>query len=779
MLHPLRKRIGDGLWDLAVSILISFSLSMLWSRAFLSEGHALSVLVRCAAFIFVFVLVDRLPGKVWKPILYFLVAGTGVGLAFFGIGPVYEMIQGCKAMFLQWAFRPEGTDQSAIVYASYYTEDLRTLLCLIFSVMVFVQVTEDAFGTCVFMFAVFSALPYMMIQFPNYPVLPFSPSEGLRMAAPGAAGLVMMIGSRGGRRPGLLPLAAFLTAAALLLVPAEGTVDPELNRMAEQASWYGQDIFFTGENRSAFSMASTDYMPLKDRLGGSVRKTSDPVMMVTTDSRDNMYLKASSCDTYTGFGWQDTLSERGYLFNRPLNGAAKGRAFGKTQIMESSPVTVSVRMLRNASTTVFSPQRILSFQGGNDRMVLYFNRTGELYITRDLEQGDGYTVKCLTPGVNDAKAFLSGLNGTKDSLWEEVCSEYLAVSDSVSTLVRDMTMDIIFGIPDPLDRAVAIRDYLRNEYPYSLQTGTPDPNEDFVSWFLLNEKKGYCTYFASAMTIMCRIAGIPARYVVGYAFDPGENGTATITTADGHAWTEIYLEGFGWLTMDATGSLNSGNNGKEGGNSQTNERWEVAANTPVPSAAPSTVPGQSGQRTADPNMNSERNTPSPTPTVTPSPAPGSTRAPEDKKNNATPTPENKERKSKNNDMILAVIIIILCLIVLCFAVFILYRFSSPAYKASRHPERAAKIFYDAAFRICREKHGEIMPSETWPEYADRVGAEIESEQLMDAAMDYQASFYKKEHVPDFNLAVRFYQKMWSSCGIRIRGRIILKRILGK
>ena len=779
MLHPLRKRIGERLWDLAVSLLISFSLSMLWSRAFLSEGHALSVLIRCAAFICVFVLVDRLPGKVWKPIFYFLVAGTGAGLAFFGIGPVFEMIQGCKALFLQWALLTGNAVQNAVVYASFYTEDLRTLICLVFSVLVFAQVKEDAFGTCVFMFAVLTALPFMMIQFPNYPVLTFSPTEGVRMAAPGAAGLVMMLGSRGGKRPGLLPVAALLTAAALFLAPAEGTVDPELNRMAEQASWYGQDLFFTGENRSAFSMASTDYMPLKDRLGGSVRKTSDPVMMVTTNSEGDLYLKASSCDTYTGFGWQDTLSDRGYLFNGPLNGAAKEKAFGKTQIMETPPVTVSVRMLRRASTTVFSPQRILSFNGGNDRMVLYFNRIGELYITRDMEQGDGYTVTCLTPGINDARSYLSGMNGKKDSQWEDICSDYLSVPDSVSPLVQDITMDVIFGITDPLDRAVAIRDYLRNEYPYSLQTGTPDPNEDFVSWFLLKEKKGYCTYFASAMTVMCRMAGIPARYVIGYAVVPPEDGTATITTADGHAWTEIYLEGFGWLTMDATGSLDNGNNGKDGGNSETDDQWEVTAHTPAPSAATTSGPAQRGNKTEEPNGNNEGAAPSPTPKVTPSPAPGSTKAPNDTGPVATSSPENKEHQTSNNNGILAAVIVLLFLLILCFALYIMYHLSTPAYKANRHPDEAAKIYYDAAFRICREKHGEIMASETWPEYAERIAADNGSTQLKNAAKDFQASFYKKDHTPDIDLAVNFYKEMWSSCGLRIKGRIILKRILGK
>ncbi len=781
MLHPLRKKIGDGLWDFGVSLMISFSLSMLWSRAFLSEGHALSVFVRCVGFLFVFALVSRLPGKVWKPIFYVLIGSVGAGLAFFGIGPVYEMIQGCKAMFLQWALRPEGAARGAVLYASYFTEDLRTLLCLIICILVFVQVSEDAFGTCVFMFAVLTAIPYMLIQFPNDPVLPFSPSDGVRMAAPGAAGLVMVLGSRGGRRPGLLPLAALLTASALLLTPTEGTVDPNLNRMAEQASWYGRDLFYTGENRSAFSLASTDYMPLKDRMGGSVRKTSDPVMLVTTDSKDNVYLKASSCDTYTGFGWQDTLSDRGYLFNGPLNGTNRERAFGKTQIMENQPVSVSVRMLRNGTTTVFSPQRILSFAGGNDRMVLYFNMSGELYITRNLEAGDGYTVTCLMPDEEDAKAFLSGEDKIRDGMWEQVCSDYLTVPDSVNPLVKDMTMDVIFGISDPLERAVAIRNYLRDEYPYSLQTGTPDPDEDFVSWFLLKEKKGYCTYFASAMTIMCRIAGIPARYASGYAFIPPEDGTATVTSGDGHAWTEIYIEGFGWLTMDATGSMSGDNGERDGGSSERDNQMTGNGRTPAPTAAPTSDASDRREENKESSGQDSRPSPTPTaaPTATPTPAPGSTRTPENSGPYPTQKPGNHEPAQKKISPLLIAFIILLCLAALLFAVYILYRMTTPTYKAGRHPDKAAVIFYEAAFEICGERFGGIKPSETWPEYAGRIMSELPGTRLKEASEDYQSAFYKKDHEPDLNLAIDFYKEMWSKIGIPKKIRIIMKRLFRK
>ena len=75
--------------------------------------------------------------------------------------------------------------------------------------------------------------------------------------------------------------------------------------------------------------------------------------------------------------------------------------------------------------------------------------------------------------------------------------------------------------------------------------------EDFVSWFLLESKEGYCSYFASAMTVMCRIAGVPARYVEGYYISP-VNGEAIVTGKNAHAWVEVYLNGIGWTAFDPT-----------------------------------------------------------------------------------------------------------------------------------------------------------------------------------------------------------------------------------
>lgn len=89
----------------------------------------------------------------------------------------------------------------------------------------------------------------------------------------------------------------------------------------------------------------------------------------------------------------------------------------------------------------------------------------------------------------------------------------------------------------------------------------PPDNRDFVSWFLLDERQGYCTSFATAMAVMARMVGLPSRYVEGYAATPDADGVARVTQQNAHAWAEIYFTGFGWLPFDPTPGIGNSEDG--------------------------------------------------------------------------------------------------------------------------------------------------------------------------------------------------------------------------
>ena len=177
------------------------------------------------------------------------------------------------------------------------------------------------------------------------------------------------------------------------------------------------------------------------------------------------------------------------------------------------------------------------------------------------------------------------------------------------------------GPQTDFDRAAALCAYLRSAYPYTLAQNVPPAGRDFVSWFLLDERQGYCTSFATAMAVMARMVGLPARYIEGYAAVPDSDSVARVTQQQAHAWVEIYFSGFGWLPFDPTPGTNDA-----GGTLPSDDPED---NSPTPSPSPTATPTPFPSPAPDA---------SPSPTPSPSPEPDSTPTPEPDTPSDTPTP---------------------------------------------------------------------------------------------------------------------------------------------
>ncbi|MCL2372800.1 MAG: transglutaminase-like domain-containing protein [Defluviitaleaceae bacterium] len=135
----------------------------------------------------------------------------------------------------------------------------------------------------------------------------------------------------------------------------------------------------------------------------------------------------------------------------------------------------------------------------------------------------------------------------------QVRKSFLEVPEIVPQRVYDLTMEIVAGLETDYERVMAIRGFLL-QFPYTLETVPVPRGVCFVDHFLFYGRQGYCTYFASAMAVMSRIAGVPSRYVEGFVVPPAFDDLifTNITNRMAHAWVEVYLEGFGWLVVEAT-----------------------------------------------------------------------------------------------------------------------------------------------------------------------------------------------------------------------------------
>ncbi len=132
---------------------------------------------------------------------------------------------------------------------------------------------------------------------------------------------------------------------------------------------------------------------------------------------------------------------------------------------------------------------------------------------------------------------------------------YLQVPDEITTRVRMKAREITRGATNNYDKAVAIEQWLEDNLSYTLEMASPGDQEP-IDFFLFTRRKGHCEYFSSAMVIMARVVGIPARNVNGFL--GGEwneyDDYIAVRAGDAHSWVEVYFPGAGWVTFDPTPS---------------------------------------------------------------------------------------------------------------------------------------------------------------------------------------------------------------------------------
>ena len=106
---------------------------------------------------------------------------------------------------------------------------------------------------------------------------------------------------------------------------------------------------------------------------------------------------------------------------------------------------------------------------------------------------------------------------------------------------------------------------LQTRATYTLRPPAIPARADAAEYFLFESRRGYCTYFAGALTVLCRSAGIPARVVSGFVNPDWNTNTqdgqrGILREANAHAWTEVWVEGWGWTSIDGTPPDDRGDN---------------------------------------------------------------------------------------------------------------------------------------------------------------------------------------------------------------------------
>ncbi|MEE9613820.1 MAG: DUF3488 and transglutaminase-like domain-containing protein [Thermodesulfobacteriota bacterium] len=275
---------------------------------------------------------------------------------------------------------------------------------------------------------------------------------------------------------------------------------------------------------------------------GPVKLDSTVVMRVELPGRSEeppgpLYFRGTALDRYEGDGWTRTIGER----------EVRGGAGGNFIIMNAAgPLLEQKIMLEPLETEVlFAASRGVVLSGGFPR--LWTDATGSIYLAAPPYSRIEYTAwSRLAPG---------GTSMDRPPSEEEIAL-YLQLPSTpdlpaLKTLADDLTGGN--GKNSVLARVMTIESHLKSNYRYTLSPARGagrTPIEDFLFF----TREGYCEHYATAMVLLLRSVGIPARMVTGFLHGRWNEfgGYLLVRQQDAHTWVEAYVDGLGWVSFDPT-----------------------------------------------------------------------------------------------------------------------------------------------------------------------------------------------------------------------------------
>ena len=360
-----------------------------------------------------------------------------------------------------------------------------------------------------------------------------------------------------------LPVGMAIAAAVVLLfgmLLPKGTYRAVVSKNPNKAATESSAMMYAQYGVMALLMNNSAAGGINaGRLSQNITVTPDnePDLLVryTPYSMEPVYLKAFTGHNYDGSSWSDVTDDA--ELNRMMLDSVEKITVARRKLYQERPEEQSrgimdVYWLDDSLTYLFMPY--------------YTDRTESSRAPEDRGIGAKYA---YYPVVSD-----TDLTDVED----ESASRYLEVPwicrDAVAKACQRAAL---IGTPEQITEQIFR--YFNTDFAYTLRPGYYFGGMDYISYFLEKNKKGFCTHFASAGTMMFRYMGIPARYVEGYVFtysdvvtdgvvkedenygdyydgyNPmGETALVELEVPDAnaHAWIEIYLPEKGWVVVDVT-----------------------------------------------------------------------------------------------------------------------------------------------------------------------------------------------------------------------------------
>lgn len=282
-------------------------------------------------------------------------------------------------------------------------------------------------------------------------------------------------------------------------------------------------------------------------LAAGAPMLSDTVMFRVRCSRD-LNWRLAAYDVFDGRRWGRSRggarpaphTEAGWLI--PAEAGSEGGTDTRSALVRQEFHVVSY--MQGVLAAAYRPARVVDFE----RQVRT-DKFGGLNIATVLGRGDQYVV------LSAVRTSVRRSRGGQD-LPSDVRATYVSLPPTVSPRVLELATSIVASCETDLQRATAIEAYLLDGYTYDARLSRLPRGRDPLDYFLFESRRGYCHHFATAMAMLSRAAGVPARLATGFL--PGESEPGSdwhvVREADAHSWAEVFIPGAGWMTFDPAGA---------------------------------------------------------------------------------------------------------------------------------------------------------------------------------------------------------------------------------
>lgn len=350
-----------------------------------------------------------------------------------------------------------------------------------------------------------------------------------------------------GKAPGVLVALTCVLAgwSATQVLPAQPARDISWDSIVRTVERWSSEY---GEHEQAAGQVSVSGYGRDDSRLGSPLELRRQIYF-TAVSPENTYWRGESKSVYTGHGWASLLLVpeelpesagkkeliQQVIFKEPLSGS---------QPIFSGGTPASLTSLFTGKQLTKTTAEGTELRYDPDADALYFND-----ISHEQNVFGYEIVAGVTEVTTERLAKAEGADP------EEIMQRELQLPVTLPERVRSLGAELTAGQENRYEAVQSVIHYLKNNYTYSLDSEVPPEKSDFTDFFLFEQKQGYCDHFSTAMTVLLRSGGIPARWVKGFAPgtpDSSDSGRYQISYADAHAWVEVYFPGEGWVSFDPT-----------------------------------------------------------------------------------------------------------------------------------------------------------------------------------------------------------------------------------